>query len=572
MRYLPIVISLAWLAVAGCVTPKEYKYVKQPKDVVEPDLLPDIEDTGADVTPEDVPDVDCKPVCKGKQCGDDGCGGSCGSCGANGLCEKGKCVCPSPHEPCFGLCCDLDLVCNVDTGTCCNFSCFDKECGKVCGKSCGTCPDNKQCNLEGKCACAKPLCGVVCCQTTEVCIEGICCKPSCSGKQCGPDGCGGSCGECGDTGNPCTQETCVTGKCTEKPFEGTCDDGDPCTNKDQCIGGTCTGSEPECGDDNPCTADSCDPETGDCKHDSGPLDGANCDDGNPCTGSDKCAGGVCAGTLLPPDQLAELECTCKVDKDCEPLDDDDVCNGVLACKIEEGNAFGLCVIPAESLPVCDDDNPCTDDGCDKKLGCVHPDDDTNDCDDGDPCNGANACEAGVCVAKPAPDCDDSNPCTDDVCTPNVGCEHTPNDANSCGDDDPCNGTESCQSGTCFATQPLDCDDSNPCTDDVCTPNVGCEHTPNDANPCDDADACNGAETCQDGTCTAGQPPVCDDANPCTDDACTPGVGCEHVDKDCADADPCTVDSCDPVLGCGHVYAGEGAPCGEGKTCTAGQCG
>jgi len=542
-------IWLIGLAVAGCVTPYEYEHVKKPKDVTAKEDVLEVEDVGDDVIPEDVPDVVCKPACKGKQCGDDGCGGSCGSCGANGQCEKGKCVCPSPHEPCFGLCCDLDLVCNVNSGTCCNFSCFDRECGPVCGKSCGTCPDNKQCNLEGKCACAKPLCGVVCCQKDEVCVEGVCCKPSCTGKQCGPDGCGGSCGECTVEGEECVATTCVTGKCITKPADGPCDDGDLCTTGDQCTGGICVGADPDCDDDNPCTADSCDAATGQCKHESAPLNGAKCDDGNPCTGADVCSEGKCAGTLLPPDQLAALECTCYEDKECEPFEDGDVCNGVLMCKIQEGEAAGACIVAPGSVPECDDGNPCTDDGCDKKLGCVHPDDDTNLCDDGDPCNGEAVCQGGACVPKPAPDCDDGNPCTDDACTPNAGCEHNADDTNSCDDSDPCTGTESCVAGTCNATLPPDCNDGNPCTDDACTPGVGCEQTPNDANSCDDGNACNGGEKCQNSVCAAGQAPDCEDSNECTNDACNPGLGCEH----------------DSVQ--------DGTPCGDpGQTCTAGQCG
>ena len=34
----------------------------------------------------------CTPQCNGKQCGDDGCGGSCGNCGANQACQNNQCV------------------------------------------------------------------------------------------------------------------------------------------------------------------------------------------------------------------------------------------------------------------------------------------------------------------------------------------------------------------------------------------------------------------------------------------------------------------------------------------------
>jgi hypothetical protein len=336
---------------------------------------------------------------------------------------------------------------------------------------------------------------VVCCQKEEVCIEGVCCKPNCTGKECGPDGCGGTCGECPEAETPCSQPTCLTGKCTSKPAEGPCDDGDACTTGDHCTGGTCTGDEPDCDDANPCTADSCDGTTGLCLHEDAPLNGAKCDDGNPCTGTDVCGDGLCAGTLLPLDQLATLECTCAKDSDCDPLEDGDVCNGTLTCKLDEGSLAGVCVIPPESVLSCDDGNPCTDDGCDKKLGCVHPDDDDNPCDDGDPCNGTDKCNAGICEPQPPPDCNDNNPCTDDSCVPGQGCSQTANDSNSCDDADPCNGAETCLGGTCTAGQPPVCDDSNPCTDDSCTEGVGCENPAVlDGTPCGDPGQ----------TCTAGQ--------------------------------------------------------------------
>jgi general secretion pathway protein C len=36
-------------------------------------------------------DPDCKPECDGKACGDDGCGGTCGECTDDEICNEGKC-------------------------------------------------------------------------------------------------------------------------------------------------------------------------------------------------------------------------------------------------------------------------------------------------------------------------------------------------------------------------------------------------------------------------------------------------------------------------------------------------
>ncbi len=56
-------------------------------------------------------------LCAGKQCGEDGCGGSCGTCAAGLTCQSGACVACTP-------------------------SCEGKTCGDDgCGGSCGTCGD-----------------------------------------------------------------------------------------------------------------------------------------------------------------------------------------------------------------------------------------------------------------------------------------------------------------------------------------------------------------------------------------------------------------------------------------------
>jgi hypothetical protein len=41
----------------------------------------------------------CVPDCDGKQCGDDGCGGECGTCAADKKCENDQCV----DDPCLGI-------------------------------------------------------------------------------------------------------------------------------------------------------------------------------------------------------------------------------------------------------------------------------------------------------------------------------------------------------------------------------------------------------------------------------------------------------------------------------------
>jgi len=102
-------------------------------------------------------------------CGDNGCGGLCGSCAQGLLCSDGLCVAE------------------------CTPSCAGKVCGDDgCGGTCGSCPAGATCNAGQ-------------------CLTG--CTPQCSGKVCGDDGCGGTCGACA-AGATCEDGECVTEECT----------------------------------------------------------------------------------------------------------------------------------------------------------------------------------------------------------------------------------------------------------------------------------------------------------------------------------------------------------------------
>ena len=69
----------------------------------------------------DRPCVPCTPNCSGKQCGDNGCGGSCGSCSGGLSCKSGQCV--NACDECLHSCHGMSSCC---TG--CNCMCED-ECG-----------------------------------------------------------------------------------------------------------------------------------------------------------------------------------------------------------------------------------------------------------------------------------------------------------------------------------------------------------------------------------------------------------------------------------------------------------
>lgn len=91
-------------------------------------------------------------------------------------------------------------------------------------------------------------------------------------------------------------------------------------------------------------------------------------------------------------------------------------------------------------------------------------------------------------------------------------------------------------------------------------------------------ACLSDAVCFDGECR-GTGLSCDDSNPCTADLCDPERGCVNVSstESCpATTDPCKVPYCDPATGCGEVTAPDGTSCGATDCnsmhfCVAGQC-
>jgi len=113
----------------------------------------------------------CTPNCTNKQCGSNGCGGSCGSCSGQNVCVNGICVCQA--------------------------NCTNKECGESDGCS-------------GKCTACES--GYTCNTNTWKC-ESSQCKSNCTNKQCGDNGCGGSCGSCAGG------EGCINNQCQEIEYD-----------------------------------------------------------------------------------------------------------------------------------------------------------------------------------------------------------------------------------------------------------------------------------------------------------------------------------------------------------------
>jgi hypothetical protein len=250
--------------------------------------------------------------CLDRECGDDGCGGSCGRCGEHEACEEGRClavpwcgdgICAgvAAGEDCEGCPADCGCGCGEECrrGTCVFTGCEGVACGPDpggCGRTCGAgCGCGEQCQ-GGRCvfvACAfqecgfdAAGCGVPCgpgCDAChESCVEGRCqWFDRCAGRACGSDGCGGTCGACA---------------CGE-----TCDDG-RCVARDGC-------GDLECG------ADACGASCGTCPP------GAWCDDGR-CVQA--CQGTVCGAPGAGPLSCCTGEAIC-VGFDCCVPDDHWVC-------------------------------------------------------------------------------------------------------------------------------------------------------------------------------------------------------------------------------------------------------
>ena len=334
----------------------------------------------------------CTADCEGLTCGDDGCGGSCGECSAEQGCYDGLC---SNHPTCGNEECERGETCATcaeDCACACGEGCVDGACaftaceGRVCGEdgcggSCGDCPEGEGCDRDGQCHaqdCGDGVCveGEGCetcaedcsCDCGESCVGDKCKFTACDERTCGDDGCGGSCGECGE------EEKCADGLCVPASGCGNleCDDDETCEScpgdcgcacgescvDEACLFTACDGRE--CGDDG-CEG-SCGEcpehyvcENGRCEVDA-VCDDASCDPGETCGNCPEDCGCGCGEECF--------EDTCKFvacdGKDCG----DDGCGGVCgecdpadvcAATCEEGGLCGPAFLEEELCDGVDED-------------------------------------------------------------------------------------------------------------------------------------------------------------------------------------------------------------------------
>ncbi|TFH24133.1 MAG: hypothetical protein E4H03_04410 [Myxococcales bacterium] len=524
------------------------------------------------------------PNCNdGNVCTDDSCSPATGCVNTNNTasCNDGN-ACTTVDQCVAGTCTGSSPPNCNDSNVCTNDSC-NPATGCVNASNTASCNDGDACT------------------TVDLCVSGTCTgstPPNCNdGNVCTDDSCNPASGcvhaintaSCDDFDACTTIDQCVSGTCTGStppncndsnvctddscnPASGCvhadnttpCDDGDACTTVDQCFGGSCVGSTPpNCNDSNVCTNDSCNPASG-CVHAS---NAAFCDDGNACTTVDQCVGGTCAGST--PSNCDDLNvCTndsCNPATGCVNINNAASCNDGNACTTVDQCVGGSCT--GSTPPNCDDSNVCTNDSCSPATGCVHINN-AGSCNDGNACTTVDQCVGGSCAGSTPPNCDDSNVCTNDSCSPATGCVNA-NNAAPCDDGDACTTVDQCAGGTCTGSAPPNCGDSNLCTDDSCNPATGCVHTDNTA-PCNDADACTTSDVCSGGICVGSAPPQCNDGNACTTDSCDPGGGCVNANNTvpCPDGNACNGDE---ICGGGSCQPATSLDCNDGDVCTSDSC-
>jgi hypothetical protein len=185
--------------------------------------------------------------------------------------------------------------------------------------------------------------------------------------------------------------------------------------------------------------------------------------------------------------------------------------------------------------LCDDDNKCTIDTCNKFAGnCVYDD---VVCNDNSVCT-ADHCNSSIgCYFVPIPCEDDNDVCTIEYCDPINGCQI---EQKNCDDKDPCT-IDTCDSTSgCIHTE-KNCEDGNMCTYNSCNSLTGeCEIN---AWVICQSNFCNNF-TCNPSTgkCDVVGSRTCPDKDPCNVGICTL-TGCTHVQKDCRILDLCNVGSC-----------------------------
>lgn len=274
MRLFSLVVAL--LTLSGCPAPmmadagQDAPTLDAPLDapVLDTSTLDAPDATGLDAlaidAPGDTPLDACVPACAGRECGDDGCGGTCGACLPGASCDEITGLCSCPRSTCGTATCGVSScgrpcgVCNarqvctagvcVPRADCATETCTDRRGGVLCAGDvglgeCSTAPER-----DGVCTCAGG--GVLRCDT---CIHATVTGSACEADYDCPGGilfavC--TLGMCGETCSPPFGPGCAVGTCwspTSSPagvcltpcacdVPGTCPPGTRCADSSDAFG------------------------------------------------------------------------------------------------------------------------------------------------------------------------------------------------------------------------------------------------------------------------------------------------------------------------------------------------
>jgi len=551
---------------------------------------------GSCVAMTDVPDssgdVRCDGTCKkcfkgdciNQASGQDlfgDCIGNCDVCNGAGGCAASPSLCAGTCDVCSGggvnynCAADQSLcsACKDCSGSGTSFSCSNvannvqDDSGTACNSLCKYCVGGSCVNvgtgldISGDDQCTNGVCTTGFCSGGGACqftVDGI--NDGCSGSQvCTGGVCTGcvSALDCPDDANPCTTKGCVAGVCTY-----------PAGN----AGTECRAALGECD-----IAESCTGSSTSCPVDSKKVLGTDCS--GLCRSCD--SAGNCVDTLAGSDY--QNECTASYTAcagACQRIGRSDSCDG-----------FGRCDTLGENIVA---GNVCTGAGVQTPLSCNNfCSASSNFCSGNDlvknvyscsgsgACSGSNALQCVVtalgcadcvnnsdCSNAPAPVCADATHRTtySGSCSGNA-CSYTPTTT-------ACPGAAPyCSDGSCVqCSQPSQCDDSNPCTQDICSAGVCSNPAGNAGTECRAAaGVCDKPETCtgSSASCPADakygvSDNVCGDCQYCTGSS----NSCTNV---LSGADPfgSCIGNCDVCNGAGGCAANNNNCTGNCDVCSGG---
>jgi hypothetical protein len=400
------------------------------------------------------------------------------------------------------------------------------------------------------------------CDGTDSCDgAGHCSKHS--GQICpGPDGDANCAESCSDAAGGCTGPD---------PNGSPCDDGIFCNGTDTCLNGTCSvhSGNPCAGPDGDSNcSESCSELNKTCT--APDPDGSVCNDGVFCNGSDHCLGGACnvhSGNPCPgPDGDGNCSESCNEGNNtCTAPDPDGAaCNDGLFCNGTDSCHSGSCSAHSGSpCPGPDGDANCAESCNEQGKTCNAPDPNGSPCEDGLFCDGTDTCQSGHCSAhsgNPCPGPDGDANCSETCSEPLKSCEGADANGSPCNDGIFCNGTDSCLNGSCSVHSGNPCpgpDGDANCSETCNEQTAACTAPDPDGSPCSDGSFCDGADSCSGGACSIHA------GNPCPgpDGDANCSESCDENKHACTAPDP-DGSACDDGLFCDGTDTCAGGNCSQ----------